>query len=327
MRILALIPESNKRSPARIYVGDAMLERLPGVEIDYFTQENTRWEWVDWMRAAKKYDWFFVMRSAHIEHLNHASMAKTFGLKIWYTLDDDYTGVEPDNTAYLAFQKEDTQTAWKWFVKNADLMTVSTKHLQDKFGGELCPNALDDLVYPMDIEYPGPNEKLITWRGGGSHFQDLQAFEPEINKFLTNRPGMTIHFMGFYAWFFSQHKNAKFTEYIPDYWYYMQVLRQQKPWGHIAPLRDCAFNQGKSCIAGLESVYAGAVPIVPNWVEWPFPAALKYDNPEQFSQQLQLLCEMSKEEHKERWIANMAWIKENRILSVVNQKRMDLLCH
>lgn len=327
MKILALIPISNAKSPARIYRGDGILERLDA-EIDYFTQEHMAWDWSDWLKASKKYDWLYVMRSAHIEHLNPCSMAKTFGIKIWYDLDDDYLAIEPDNTAFSAFQRQETRTAWQWFIKNADLRTYSTKPLLDKFGnGYLCQNALDDKVFPMDIEYPNPKPGLFTWRGGGSHLKDLLEYAPTINQFMEENPQITMHMIGSIPpWFLSKNKNLKYTEYIPDYWFFMQNLRQIAPWGNIIPLSDCAFNRGKSNIAALESVYAGACPLVPNWEEWNLPGALKYDNHQQFIDGMRALSTMSPEEHKQRWEANMKWIKENRSLSVVNKKRMELLC-
>ena len=211
------------------------------------------------------------------------------------------------------------QTACKLISRS-----VRKAGIANLYGSAGSENATGDSQKKLDVL---SNDMMVNALYNSNVCAVLVSEENEEPIFVPeNLAGMTIHFMGFYAWWFSQHKNAAFTEYIPDYWYYMQVLRQQKPWGHIAPLRDCAFNQGKSNIAGLESVYAGAVPIVPNWVEWDFPAALKYNNPEEFSHQLQILCEMSKDEHKERWTANMAWIKENRVLSVVNKKRMELLC-
>ena len=148
MKILALIPESNAKSPARIYRGEGFLERLHGlphdptipldrrkpIEIDYWSEEMYRADWSRLMRIAKTYDWLFVMRSAEPRHMEICAKLKAFGLKMWYDLDDDYSAVEPDNVAQRAFRQPEIQNAWKWFMGNADLITYSTKQLLDKFG-------------------------------------------------------------------------------------------------------------------------------------------------------------------------------------------------
>lgn len=58
MKILALIPKGQENSPIRYYRGEGMLEKL-GVQVEYLKAEM---DWVEWMRAAKEYDWLYVLR-------------------------------------------------------------------------------------------------------------------------------------------------------------------------------------------------------------------------------------------------------------------------
>ena len=324
MKILAYIPPVQVKSPARIYRGEGMLERL-GATVDYVTPEMLNWDWAQWMRAGKEYDWLFLMRPAQPHEVQFASRAQGFGIKLWYDLDDDYSAVEPDNAAWPTFQRQDVRDSWQWFLENADLVTYSTQGLVKKFGkGHWLPNALDDKIFDLKKSYPAPKKGLITWRGGGSHFQDLQDFAPMLNSVIANSPDWTFHFMGFYPYWMS-HKNVKVTQYIQDYWYFMSMFEQMKPWGHVVPLNDNGFNRSKSCIAALEAIYAGAVPIVPNFEEWEIPGALVYNDAKSFMDALNTIKAMTEEEHQGRWTLAMNWLRENRSLSKVNEKRLEIL--
>lgn len=325
MKILAYISPGQKQSPARVYRGEGILEKL-NAQVDYMTPEMFGYDWAQWMRLAKQYDWLYLMRPALPNEVGFASRAAGFGLKLWYDLDDDYTGVEPDNTAFPTFQRQDVQDSFKWFLANSHVITYSTNYLLKKFGrGHLAPNALDDQIFDLGKEYPKPERKLITWRGGGSHFQDLQYFGENIFKAMLSNQSFTFHFLGFYPYFLTQAPNLRCTQYIPDYWYFMQEFERLKPWGHIVPLRDCAFNRAKSCIAAMEAIYAGAVPVVPNFEEFEIPGALVYNDRQDFEKQVNALCKMSDEEHKERWTIGSKWLRETRSLTTINRKRIEIL--
>jgi len=355
MKILALIPESHKNSPARIYCGEGMLERLKGkhpvlpfvedygtrkyndIDVDYVTRAHYEMDWAALMRVASEYDWLFVMKSAEPHHAQIASELRSFGLKLWYSLDDDYTAVGYDNVAYKTFQRPEVRNSFEWFLNNADLLTFSTLELYNKFGAnrqcraEVCPNALDDKTFNLNEQYPAPEKKLITWRGGGTHAKDLMFYQAQLSEFITDNPKWEFRFVGIDHQFadlvlpYANNPNVKLQGYIPSYWHYMGYLAQSKPWGHIVPLVDNAFNRAKSSISALEAVYAGAVPVVPKWVEWEMPSVLSYDSPSEFLGQMRVLIAMEKREHEDRWIQNMEWIKKNRALSVVNEKRANLL--
>ena len=332
MKMLALIPASQSKSPVRYYRGEGVLERMPGVEVSYLTEPMN---WVSWLRAAKEYEVLYVMRSAQPEHVEWCRDAVTAGMKIWYDLDDDFTAVQPDNPACVVYGERDVQAAFGWFLRNADAITVSTQQLKDKFepklGGRkitVIPNALDDVSFPL-APVDGM-QKLFTWRGGGSHLLDLQAFTPEIISFLRNQEDYAIQFMGFYPFWMTKEtgirpEQLKYSKYILSYWGFMQYFRAMNPWGHFVPLLDNDFNRAKSCISALEAVWAGAVPVVPDFPEWEIDGALRYTSPEAMRKCMHLFATMSDRDRRDRWNLAAEWIRKNRMLSEITGRRMEIL--
>jgi len=90
------------------------------------------------------------------------------------------------------------------------------------------------------------------------------------------------------------------------------------------PLADHIFNRCKSNIAAIEGIFAGAVCIVPDWSEWQIPGTLKYNNPKEYSEHLQNVCQGN---IKIKQNNEIAWDYINEVFSLqkINKKRIEII--
>ena len=92
----------------------------------------------------------------------------------------------------------------------------------------------------------------IGWAGGGSHVKDLEFILPAINNILKAHKNVEFHLLGGAPPSFSGNKRIK----SQVKWYsidkYPQAVRDLDLDIAIAPLRDNAFNRGKSNLRWLE---------------------------------------------------------------------------
>jgi hypothetical protein len=179
----------------------------------------------------------------------------------------------------------------------------------------VIPNAIDDytLSMPPLVDPTG----TVHWRGGASHQEDLFFFR---DIFHDINPPVFYH--GWDPWFLNVSPDHVFP-YIPDYYRYMALLAESHPTAVIVPLMDCPFNRCKSNIAALEAIWAGAIPVVPDWPEWQFPGSVNYqfaDLARSTNRALELTAgrEVLNEQSKQ-------WLLKNRVLSVVNPFRVKII--
>jgi hypothetical protein len=136
-------------------------------------------------------------------------------------------------------------------------------------------------------------------------------------------------FLGYDPWYMRAGEEAKkrisFQPYNTDYFGFMGQFKRMKPWTHIVPLTDNPFNRAKSNISALEAIYAGAIPIVPDWEEWQIPGAMRYNSFESFGETVKTAMAIQPKAHIFLWDMCISWIRENRILSVTNQARIEAL--
>lgn len=329
-------------SPVRQYRGEGVMERLcridPEIQILYPQAQEP---WLDAIRAHVVY----AMRTIRDLDVHVAETAIRMGLPLWYDADDDYFNVSEDSPAYVGFQDPRVREVITWFIKNSDVMTVSTADLAEKYSKlrpegsrpiDVVPNALDDYALDLSLPPEETSEKWMVWRGGATHQADLWDFAEQFWDFLERTPEeWKVLFQGYspvfirdgFAW---RPKNFQgrvlMNRYIKNYYAFMHSLREKsRPWAQIVPLSDNSFNRSKSNIAALEAVYAGAIPVVPDWDEWQLPAVFKYSKVEEFSKLMQKATRVTASSRRDMWEMNSVWIRKNRALSVVNQKRVDIL--
>jgi len=92
--------------------------------------------------------------------------------------------------------------------------------------------------------------------------------------------------------------------------------------GHISivPLTDTSFNRSKSCIAALEAIIAGRIPVCEHW--WAItPPELK----KPFAEQVKTLMAAEQNQMKEwyAWLLDRLYERHN--LHVVNKERVKII--
>jgi hypothetical protein len=188
----------------------------------------------------------------------------------------------------------------------------------------VVPNALDDHMFKNYDQWEKREENIVTWRGGVTHQGDMLDFRGEIEKFLSAASKETkMIFIGYNPWYLNDTR-CSYQPYT-EYYAFMCGFRVIAPKVHMVPLIDNPFNRAKSNLALIESVYAGAVPVVRDWEEWNWPGALTYSKAEELSEVMKLALEIDMVESKRLWAANIEYLKANFLLSKVNQTRLQIV--
>ena len=130
-------------------------------------------------------------------------------------------------------------------------------------------------------------------------------------------------FIGDRPWFVDYMDKTK-VNVVPgmDIIDYMMFMKKISPAIQIVPLHPCDFNLKKSNIAMIEGTYAGAVTVAPDWLEWKHPGVNNYTN--NFGKTVENLINNEKDLQKQ-YSQTYNYIKENLLLSKVNNLRKDLL--
>lgn len=280
-----------------------------------------KWSWETVMQCD-----LLVMQRPWVEpHRIVCEMAKRMGVPLILDYDDNLFAIHRSNPAYGTFMQPVVQKDLKHMGNLADVVITTTKSLGTIYQRSIViPNAFNDYLWEFQM---GPRNKVITWRGGISHFGDMEPFLPAMKKVAVNHPGWDWHFFGEPHWGVEQivapdqyHRHG-----FIDVFGYMHNYAAAKPWVHIVPLLETTFNMCKSNIAWIEATYAGAMTVAPKWEEFDKPGVLTYSNPQEFEEQLAKALAMKPAEQNERVDASRQYIKEHLLLSIVNKQRIDLL--
>jgi hypothetical protein len=318
-RILMISPPGF--SPVRAYRGEGAflhLHRLdPEIEILFPRHDES---WKDILGA----DIVYFFRSFEPKGQQVAQLALDMKKPIWFDLDDDVYHVRRSHPNYAGLSAPGLRNILDWFLRVATVVTVSTPALAEslKFkchnGFTVIPNAIDDYTLKMLRPEPEPRG-IVHWRGGSSHQEDLLLYADELKKIKD-----CIFFHGWDPWFLEMDP-LQSLPYIPDYYRYMSALQEAHPTVVIVPLQDCPFNRAKSNIAALEAIWAGAIPVVPDWPEWDIPGAVKYYPGRLDMGGLARYVEKAMELPDKAAEEGRAWVLENRVLSVVNPLRAKII--
>lgn len=339
MNILVIGPGGS--TPVQIYRGHGVMEKLRQIDPTInITKPLSR----DMSENLLSADVVYCLRQSLPRDLEIITTAKAMGVPVWYDADDDYFNVTPDSPVYASYQNEQVRDTIVKFLQGADIVTVSTEDLRQKYKFyrhgkplEVVNNALDDYAFKDWNVYPTEKpEKVIAWRGGVTHQADLASHADQFWEFFDKSDkDWKAHFIGFYPlmieegldWCPKDYVGRMIVdEYDPRYYSYVRRLRDNvKPWAMVVPLRDNPFNRSKSNIAALEAVYAGSIPIVPNWEEWQFDGAIKYDRREDLGKLMLKVSRMNENTRRELWQANLKTIREKYLLSNVNRQRIKIL--
>jgi hypothetical protein len=290
-------------------------------DIHLLSDKGRSMTWVD----INQMDLVFMHRPYTLDQLNFAMYAKEMGVPLWVDYDDDLTSIPEWMSFYQTYMNEQTQKLIQTFLSVADVVTVSTQALAERFKSvarllDVIPNALnDDFLLKETPVYS--DKKIVMWRGSETHHVDLLNYSDQIKSCLTRDDWEWMYF-GYNPWFLPK------TKHIPvmDPVMYFKTIRSIAPSVMFTPLVDDTFNRCKSNINWMEATMAGAVALVPGWDTWTVPGAIQYKDQADFAELLKYL--MSGESffvRKQSHEASMQFIRDNLLLSKVNEKRMAII--
>jgi hypothetical protein len=280
---------------------------------------------------AKMADIIFLQRpftSGNVQSIDYAHRCKR---KVWIDYDDDLLSVPTNNQVCDVYTSKEAKENILKCISMADLVTVSTKKLKEKYNSvnkniHVVPNAFDDDFFTLD--YAKEQRKSVLWRGSNSHQMDLMTYRDDI---LDKCKNSDYHWWFFGClrheiWFMSEYTGKNSSYVTPmDVVYYMDKLKSIQASIAIVPLQNNEFNKSKSNIAYIEMVYAGAVPIVPDWDEWNLPGCIRYGENDSFKSCLESLMDCPPQYLRDINKVGVEYIRENLLLSNINKKRIELL--
>lgn len=256
--------------------------------------------------------------------------------KIIVDMDDLLSKVDPSNPAFQHFNAQITKDSVVQCLNLADHVIYSTPHLQSQYEplhafveSTVIPNAVDFNLTPIIEPKPLHSPIRVLWRGSEHHKRDLETIRPFWNWILQNKDyevflmGLQLHDV--YAYF----QGAVCVPWNPSPFSYWQQIKNLHIDVAVFPLENTPFNQSKSNIFALEMLVNGVLPIVPQgFAEFEFPGVLTYGNllnPDWFEAIVKTNDPMNLN-NRLRLVRNgQQWIRENRDLEKVNQKRKEII--
>lgn len=153
------------------------------------------------------------------------------------------------------------------------------------------------------------SECEVSWRGSGTHQQDLMEYMSEINRSFKS-----VEYIGFRPAIFREGKDV-FVKPLGIIDYYIDILKKRNRKYFFVTLEDCSFNRSKSNIAWLEATWAGAVVLAPDWEEWKRPGIINYSSKEDFVEKAKYMLALTDKERRELWQQSADYIHEHLVLS------------
>ena len=315
------LPESIRKFRLGIYSGQAdqplslmreigpfaaMAKEDPRLELvfpppDAGGNQRLSWDWLVRCDAA------FYSHPGSDYHVNSIALATMLGIPAWVEIVDNALAVRATNPSFHQIHKKALQENIQAALDMASVVTVISDAARDTFlkqFKEIKPEKIvvlrEACLWPARTD---PRQKVVTWRGLHSHFEDVLTVLPqwcEVARTLRDE-GWTWVLFGTppddLTDALSQaagDKNVKVSPFWPTPFHQFQAWGNQSPFLHLAPLADNEFNRGKSHLAWLEATAAGAATIVPAHLpEWQQPGVLPYttgiitpDGPQAFEEVL-----------------------------------------
>lgn len=287
----------------------------------------TNWQYYE------KCDFAFISRPAKNRDYYFIKECEKYGLPIWVDVDDNIFCVTDDNQAYDYYSSEESQKFALFGLKSAKILTVATNRLRSflkenfALDSTLIPNAIHDRFWKMRRRINYNNNKIL-WRGSASKMADLLYFERELIQLNIMHSEREWHFMGLNPYFISRKiKDHKIKQYkAQNYIDYMHEIINLNPSHSFVAMIDSEFNRTRSSNAWVESTLAGAVTLAPSWPEWQRPGIFNYSGSrESFSDTFKEFLNLKPSDISTLHEQSLEQIKNNYLLSITNQLRLDII--
>lgn len=271
-------------------------------------------------------DVFIFQRPYHEYHVNLIMIAKDMGIRVICEYDDDLLNVPFHNNASVTLNEQRANI--KKALSIADEVWVTTPSIKKEYrffnkNIHIIPNAHNDYLYPINKKRKfNKDNKIAAYRGGASHEDDVYQNINDIVEAINENKDWEFRFQGSRFNFLENRTgdNHTYTDPLTIMQFY-QSYHNLNPSIAFFPLLNNVFNNGKSNISFLEATYAGAAFMGNrNLLEFNLPFIIPIQNgfKEEFlkvkddSYRLEML-------NNDSW----DWICENRLLSKVNELRIE----
>jgi hypothetical protein len=226
----------------------------------------------------RKFDAVYLHRPCQQDQLTILEIAKNLNKPVMIDFDDDLFNVPHWNPHAGVYANAVLQAHIATAVAGADVITVSTEPLLEKFQKVnrhtvLVPNSYSSRLYWYRDKAPPKRNKIFAWRGTNTHDADLLS----VGYAWKDLPGK-VNFYGGVPWqLATQMDPEKFQVFgAQDVFNYMKQIYDDAPKVFLVPLVDCFFNRCKSNIAYQEALHAGAICVAPDMPEWRKPGVMTY---------------------------------------------------
>jgi len=335
MKILCFTPNCNDGTA--FYRSNGVLSELHKLDSNIhitFVEKQFRFQ------DAKGYDIAFFQRPDDEQYLFTMKAIRKLGIPIVVDYDDYLLNVPVENRYHQVQKLQDNpyEKIVTQCLALADRVIVSTDYLAQSLGYPektiVIKNAIDDYCFRL-IEKNNFNKRVL-WRGGLNHKGDIEKYSSDILSIIKENPDFEFLFWTDIP---KRDDNLVYSSIVnelrecPNFSLmqaldpisYFQTLPKLKPSLILTINDEIPFNKGKSDIAKLEGFYCGALAIHPDWPEWDWEI-MKIDS--------KYLCERANfmiglvrnndTRLSEIYDGELNYIKENRLLSKVNQQRLDV---
>lgn len=274
-------------------------------------------------------DALFMQRPATPDHFNALLMAKDAGVPVWVDFDDDNLSVPKENFTYPMYSQPPVKDAIVKLTRYADVVTVSTEKIRKKYSiynknTFVVPNALDDFSLRLRANPTTTYQKMLFWRGTGTHSRNLKVIEPQLIELASKYSDWIFGFFGY--------DPIDITDKIKNHhiWHAMPVIDYFKTLNSIhasACYYSLANNdhaQSRSHVSWLEASFGGMLFVGPDHEEFKRPGILNFKTPEEF---FSIMESVIKGEVDIKKHVDESWnhIQENYMLSKINNLRAQIL--
>ncbi len=229
-----------------------------------------------------------VLSRPHTEQLyDIVKYVKTCKKRLIIDVDDSHFSVPETNPYHKRLTSPEAISYYIKGLKLADVITCATEGVKEEILSYIpeakivvIENAVDEKLFDLKPKTHIRN-KIILWRGGGSHTADLNAYKDSILRLIKEYPEYKWVFMGSSPPFI----NDLITEdrvaiYLyQDIMQYFETLMELKPEIMIVPLEDNQFNKCKSAISLFEGALSGASVLATNLPEFNEHGAALFNTP------------------------------------------------